>query len=568
MRTLFKNGSALAAAVFVLLLASSCTPRLGWGLLLWTDQEAGLHAGTVVLVYIRSDIDKQYVIGVPGTRRKVEVPLWQLDLYRSKRAAEKSRSTFGAYLTSYLFANRDGLPVRDAPTNSGERVYRLREGQSVKILAQVAGDAVKTGSVSLAGSWYKVLTEDGTQGYVFSNTMRLYDELTESPPSVAQSTEDDTAHNVDLVFSKTWRGEYFQAMVDDGHIDLDTFNSRFGLFADAVQRQIRIELPATSQVFNYTSIAQSGQDFIFEGTPLRIRLESDSRLVADWSGNSSNESYSSPIANAPQSSSQGGGATAPISVPAAPPPAAGSAIPPAGTFPTAQGASPPAQTAPAVTPSIPPGGTTSTSAANPGTSTTSGQTTASAPGQLAAPNTTSSSSSASNSGLVSTTQAIFVVLSQDVRDVIRGEENRRINLLSSFVNAGANWMYRPESSPTPAPIAGTPAQSRLAISRGGRFLWTAIESVPPQYLGTDLGDTTNGTASGEVAVRLYLDPSLQGVWEGVLSLRFDGTRNWLDFLFRHDAGRLLLEPIASGGVHDMIVSTASNLSPLALEATR
>ena len=530
MRNLTRFGLAASGALLALLLAASCTPRIGWGLLLWTDQEAGLHAGAVVPVYIRSNIEKKYVIGVPESNRKVEVPLWQLELFGSKRAAEKARLPFGSYLTSYLFANRDGLPVRETPTNLGRRVYRLREGQSVKILSEVQGDVVKTGTDILQGSWFKVLTEDGSQGYVFSNTMRMYDELTEAPPSIAQSASDNTARSVDLVFSRTWRGEYFQTMIDDGRIDLDTFNARYGLFSDAVRRQIRIEQPLISQVFNYTSIAQSGQDFLFEGTPLRIRFDGDNRLIADWSGATTDVPSTGTSAQS----------IAPLSTSGQLP---GQSAPPALTGHSTQDQSQPAQ-APSLAGS---------------------STTPSSPSTIAAP--VPSAASTPTQGGANATQAVFVVLSQDIREIIRAEETRRLNLLGHFIDAGSVWALHPESAMAAVSAPAAPG-STLSLFRAGRFVWTSINSVPAEYLGTDLGTVSDGAASGEATVRLYLDPSLSGAWEGALSLRFDGTRDWIDFLYRHEGNRLLLQPIALGGVKDLVVSTAANLAPLSFDGSK
>jgi len=163
------------------------------------------------------------------------------------------------------------------------------------------------------------------------------------------------------------------------------------------------------------------------------------------------------------------------------------------------------------------------------------------------------------------TQAIFVVLTQDIREVIRAEENRRLNLLGRFADEGSAWLLRPEPSISPP---AQPIESKLSIFRAGRFVWTSIESVPAEYLGTDLGDVTNGAASGEATIRLYLDPSLGGTWEGALSLRFDGTKDWLDFLYRHEEGHLILQPIASGGVKDLVVMTAGNLAPLSFDGSK
>jgi hypothetical protein len=553
------GGSRFALILMALpLLLASCTPRLGWGVLLWSAPASGLHAGAIVPVYIRSNIEKLYVVGVPGGRTKIEVPLWQLELFKSKGAAEKRLADFGSFVTSYLFANRDGLPIRDSATNLGKRVYRLREGQSVKILAEVKGDVVSSGTTPLEGSWYNVLTEDGTRGYVFSNTMRLYDELVEAPPSVADDSSKDPAHRVDLVFSRVWRAEYFQAMIDEGRVDLDLVSPRFGFFADSVRRQIRIELPAVSQVFNYSSIAQSGEDIVFEGTALRVRLDGDRKLVADWSGASSVASTAPVFSDSSQPSVV---AAAPSPMPAIPGTSGPTNTGPAPAAPAAG----PGKTVPAA----PAGSAQLPSGAAAALGQPSGTTNGASPAVLPP----SPENAAAVPPPASATQATFVVLTTELRDAIRAEETRRLNLLSAFVDSGAAWTFLPPAGTTGAIQPGglTPAQpspnSRLVVSRGGRFSWTGIDLVPPAYLPADLGVVEENRASGEATVRLGLGPTLSGLWEGVFSIRFDGTRAWLDLLYRHEGKTLVLLPVAPGSVRNLSADSASALSPLVFAAS-
>jgi hypothetical protein len=552
----------LLAAALLALAPSSCSRYLGWGVLLWSNPGSGLHAGAVVPIYIKSNIEKLYVVGVPGSTKKIEVPLWQIDLYRSRGQAEKALKDFGNLLTSYLFANRDGLPVRDKATNASKRVYRLREGQSVKVLSPAVGELVSSGDEILEGQWYRIVTEDGTKGFVFSNTMRMYDELTESPPSTASTSPGDSAKNVDLVFSRNWRAEYFQAMIDEGRVDLDVVSPRYGFFADSVRRQIRIELPAVSEVFNYSSIAQSGGDFVFEGTPLRIRFEGDRRMIADWSGGETRADTvamdlgANPfVLTAPQRPQQ----TQPTQPSRQPASSRPSGAPEPGTPPpgsasggnSAEGSTAAAPSAPVV----------ATAAESP---VDSGSDPASAPPSATA------------------TQAIFVVLGTDLRDAIRVEETRRLNGLSAFLSSGESWTMIPEALPVdPAVVlaegatpsgAGTEAQalptSELVLSRSGRFTWTDIMLVPPSYLPDDLGAVDKGTASGEATVRLVLAPALQTSWEGVVSFRYDGTGVWENFLYRHEAGKLELIPPSPGSIRDLTVGAASAVQPLAFKAKR
>ena len=130
-------------------LLASCSPRLGWGLLLWTAPEGPLPAGSIVPVYIKSNIQKVYVVGVPGSKgkkaKKIELPLWQIELYPSRRKAAARVKAMGANISLYMVAARDGLPFATCPRTPGKRVYRLREGQSVKCSTRPRGKQVSTG---------------------------------------------------------------------------------------------------------------------------------------------------------------------------------------------------------------------------------------------------------------------------------------------------------------------------------------------------------------------------------------------------------------------------------------
>jgi Bacterial SH3 domain len=283
---LFSLTTLLSLAVVSSTFLGSCSSRLGWGVVLWTAPEGPLKAGSVVPVYIKSNIQKVYVVGVPGSKergKKIELPVWQVELFGSRGKANARVRAMGENVGLYMVAARDGMPLRDKPANTAKRVYRLREGQSVKILEKVEGEPMSTGGQILPGAWYSVLAADGATGYAFSYAFHVYDEAKEGAPVLA-SDKKALSGRVDLIFSRSWRPEYFQEMLDDGRVDLDYFSLRYGLFIDAIHRQVRLELPAASRVFNYSDVSEAKGLYVFEGTPLRIKIESDARLVCTWSG--------------------------------------------------------------------------------------------------------------------------------------------------------------------------------------------------------------------------------------------------------------------------------------------
>lgn len=319
MRTLGARLSALCLAVLIVLgpglMLAGCDTRVGWALVLWSVPAANLKAGSIVPIYLKSNIGKVYVIGVEGAARqsaqfsqaaqaqpaassgapgssgalgfargsgKIEVPFWQIQEYRSRRAAREGAARLAEYAGIYLIATRDGLPIREKPGNGARRVFRLREGQMVKVLEKTAGEQVSTGGKVLPGDWYHVLADDGTRGYVFSNTMKFYDESTGQAPALENETA--LSASLDLVFSRTWRPAWYQSMIDEDRIDTDWFSLRYGLFADAVNRQVRVEMPGFSRVFEYSSITEEDDAYLFAGTTLVIRVRGDTGLEATWAG--------------------------------------------------------------------------------------------------------------------------------------------------------------------------------------------------------------------------------------------------------------------------------------------
>jgi len=190
--------------VFAVLLSVSCTSHIGYGLINWSIPEESLSAGDVVPVFIQSNIGKVYVIGAgKGFSKHLEVPLWKLTLYKSKSAAKKAALALGEYRYIYATVKKDGLPMHSDPDSTSKDVYRLKEGQPVKILKKGAGTPVLAGKDPLEGDWLEVLTEDGSIGWCFSYNLTLYDEREHNaaPKAVVSTGSDAVLENL---LSRAW----------------------------------------------------------------------------------------------------------------------------------------------------------------------------------------------------------------------------------------------------------------------------------------------------------------------------------------------------------------------------
>ncbi|MDR1100379.1 MAG: SH3 domain-containing protein [Treponema sp.] len=266
---------------------SSCS-RLGWGILLWSSEDPPIPSGTILPVYIQSNIDQVWVVGIPENYRngkksidKMEIPLAQFELAGGKGKARKRAEEFSRFARTYAETLQDGLPIRENSDNGARRVYRLRIGEIIKVLAQAEGSPpISTSGDPLPGEWYEVLTEDGSTGYCFSYRLKLFEHY--GGPLAAAQTEQEEIVDPDLenLLAKTWSPESYGAMLNNRRINLEDL-SRHWRFDPGQETGIaRIYTPPVDLTFSYTAIRPAGaRTWRFEGSPLRMSLRSDTSLA-------------------------------------------------------------------------------------------------------------------------------------------------------------------------------------------------------------------------------------------------------------------------------------------------
>jgi hypothetical protein len=273
-------------------LLCSCTRLLGWGVLLWSAEDPPIPAGTVLPVYIKSTINQVWVAGIPPQYRrsgeapidKFEIPLAQLDFSSSKRSAENRAAAFASLARTYAETLQDGLPIREDPDNSSKRVYRLKIGQIIKILALVKGNpAISTTGDPLPGDWYHVLTEDGSVGYCFSYRLKLFEHSGGPLTAGTAAPESREDPDLEMVLSKIWTPESYETMIAANRINLEELAKqwRFSLGQDTGLAWIyTAELNKT---FSYTGITAEGyRSWRFEGAALGMSLQDDATLAVHY----------------------------------------------------------------------------------------------------------------------------------------------------------------------------------------------------------------------------------------------------------------------------------------------
>jgi hypothetical protein len=275
-------------SLFLIAALSSCS-KLGYGVLLWSIDEPPVDSGTVLPVYIKSNIEKIWVVGIPNLAKshkdyKKEIPLTQLEFLGSKRKAQKWAETFGPYAMLYAENLQDGLPIRDNTDNNAKRVYRLRLGEIVKVLGTAKGiPPISTTGDPLPGEWYRVLTNDGVIGYCFSFRLKLFSNKDGSVQYDASSTKSNPDPDLDMLLSKTWSPEIYSQMINSGRINLEEMGKNYRFDPGQDTGIARIILPDLEKQFTYQRIISDGEHaWTFEGTNLQMTLRSNTSLSVQF----------------------------------------------------------------------------------------------------------------------------------------------------------------------------------------------------------------------------------------------------------------------------------------------
>jgi hypothetical protein len=282
--------------LFVILLlslvfsASSCTRLLGYGILLWSAEDPPIPSGTVLPVYVRSNIEGVWVAGIPQEFQarsgidKFEIPLAKLELAGSKKKAQVRAEEFAPYALSYAETLQDGLPIREFPNNTARRVYRLRMGEIIKIISPAEGvEALGTTGDALPGEWFKVLTEDGTVGYSFSYRLRLFQHNGGALIALGAVEQSSADPELDRLLSRFWSPESYRNMLNSGRIDLEELSQKWGFDPGQDTGIARIRTNETNRDFVYTAIRSTGsRSWRFDGAPLQMELRSDTTLAVQF----------------------------------------------------------------------------------------------------------------------------------------------------------------------------------------------------------------------------------------------------------------------------------------------
>lgn len=260
--------------LLIALLFSSCGPRvIGHAVLLWPEADSTLSAGDVFPVVETSRI--QDTVTVLHNDGRLVVPLARVSVFDTEDAAREFLSTFAEWRDTYARSLLTALPIRAAADRTSTRVYRLRDGEVVKVLNRTSEPSNEGGLVDY---WYHVLTDNGITGWVFGRNLELTTAAGRSlSPRDDRDRLDRLVRNVAVA---EWRPQYFQDMNRTGRINLERFSPRYGLFGDPDEQLFRIVMPTYRREIRYQDYSsdQDGRVIRFGGADLTIEMRSEERI--------------------------------------------------------------------------------------------------------------------------------------------------------------------------------------------------------------------------------------------------------------------------------------------------
>ena len=279
---------ALLAAIVALLTACQ-ERRVGWGVVLWAPQE-GID-GSVLSISGESDIQDVYRYTDAETVR--EIARWRVRLFTDRQQAEAFAVSYRDLVHTFGYAARNGLPIREAADARSALLYRLREGEAVKIIGRGEGP-VTVGDYR--NFWYQVLTADGTQGFTFGEFLLLF-ETGEDPQAAADRLLGEEAE-LERITGVAWRPQYYADMLLRRRIDLTRLNDTYGFTVEPGSRTVptagevppqgagglaRMRLPELDLAFAFDRIDRIGEEvFVLHGSGVRIVSETEWSIMVSF----------------------------------------------------------------------------------------------------------------------------------------------------------------------------------------------------------------------------------------------------------------------------------------------
>ena len=275
---------SILSTLFIVFLFVSCSDIIGYSVVLWAAPELSLKDGTVVPVYLKSNISKVYIISLPDSEEKVEIPLWKLSEPTNRKNAASLAETYSAFAGKYAVCVLDGLPIREEAKNTSHQVYRLRKGEVIRTLRRGEGEMPTNGTNVLEGEWLNVLASNGTKGWCFSHNLKL---VAMNEDGTLPSDEEGEIQTADVILEKilnaTWYPEYYASMIKKQQIDLNYMKTSYGFDTGSTSGTVALRLNDVDMSYSYNGITKSGSNtYKFNDTPLQMVIRNENLIVVKF----------------------------------------------------------------------------------------------------------------------------------------------------------------------------------------------------------------------------------------------------------------------------------------------
>ncbi len=137
----------------------------------------------------------------------------------------------------------------------------------------------------------------------------------------------------------------------------------------------------------------------------------------------------------------------------------------------------------------------------------------------------------------------LVTISEDINAIVAAEKKRRTDDYEKLAERAAN-------------LSST-SYGKLSLSQDGTFRWTGFKLLVPSVISA--GAKNAGTCSVKYAVSKELSAS----YDGVLTFKFEGTTDEVNFLYKMEADGIRLEDATDAQFNGILI-TARSSSPLIL----
>lgn len=262
-----------ALTILLSFLLVSCSEKImGYSVVLWTIPEYQIESGQVVPVYIKSNISHVYVVGTESGE-KIEIPLWQLTEPVKKGKVGNVAKKYSEYANTYASVKLNGLPSRAEPVNTAKQVYRLRKGEVVKILYKGEGTAPMTGGKPLPGEWFRILMNDGTQGWCFSYNLAMFQMDKNGQQIGGEVIEETEEHDsrFDEVMKRVWYPDYYKTLIEGGNIDLSRLIATQRFVIDSENEKVSLNINKIHENWKYEGYTKTDDnEFTLTNVPIIV----------------------------------------------------------------------------------------------------------------------------------------------------------------------------------------------------------------------------------------------------------------------------------------------------------